>query len=262
MTATYTYTRMWHPSRVEFAVLVMGYVDLHAHFLPALDDGSPDLATSMAMLRGLAGVGFERVTATPHQYANRYLPERGQIDTMFTLVRESAAADGIRLELSLAAENMWDDVFHGRWPDGSFPRYDGGKSFLFEIRPEELPLNFERNLFQLQVKGYRPVMAHPERYAPFWNDFERLERIGEAGCALLVDLGALTGYHGPRQQKAGRRLVESGVAHAVASDAHNVQDVEVAREGIEWIRKKLGLDAVTRLCDENPRRLLAGQAPD
>jgi protein-tyrosine phosphatase len=250
------------PSRVEFAVRVMGYVDLHAHFLPALDDGSPDLATSMAMLRGLAELGYERVTATPHQYAHRYLPQKAQIDTMFDLVRQTAAADGVALELSLAAENMWDDVFHGRWPDGSFPRYDGGKAFLFEVRPEELPLNFEKGLFQLQVKGYRPVMAHPERYAPFWNDPARLERIAEAGCALLVDLGALTGYHGRHQQKAGRRLVESGLAHAVATDAHNLHDVEVAREGIDWIRKKLGLDAVTRLCDENPRRLLAGQAPD
>jgi protein-tyrosine phosphatase len=239
----------------------MGYVDLHAHFLPALDDGSPDLATSMAMLRGLTAVGYERVTATPHQYAHRYLPDRQQIDTMFDLVRQTAAAEGLTLALSLAAENMWDDVFHGRWPDGSFPRYDGGKAFLFEIRPEEVPLNFENNLFQLQLKGYRPVMAHPERYAAFWSDPERLERIAEAGCALLVDLGALTGYHGGRQQKAGRRLVESGLAHAVASDAHNLKDVDVAREGIEWIRKKLGLDAVTRLCDENPRRLLAGQTP-
>ncbi len=240
----------------------MGYVDLHAHFLPALDDGSPDLTTSMAMLRGLAEVGYERVTATPHQYAHRYLPEREQIATMFDLVQQTALADAIPIALSLAAENMWDDVFHGRWADGSFPRYDGGKAFLFEVRPEELPLQFENGLFQLQVKGYRPVMAHPERYAPFWSDPARLERIAEAGCALLVDLGALTGYHGRHQQKAGRKLVESGLAHAVATDAHNLHDVEVAREGIDWIRKRLGLDAVTRLCDENPRRLLAGQAPD
>jgi protein-tyrosine phosphatase len=239
----------------------MGYVDLHAHFLPALDDGSPDLATSMAMLKGLAAVGYERVTATPHQYAHRYLPDRAQIDSAYALVSQNAAADGIALGLSLAAENMWDDVFHGRWPDASFPRYDGGKSFLFEIRPEEVPLHFEKGLFALQVKGYLPVMAHPERYAAFWKDPERLERIAEAGCALLVDLGALTGYHGKHQEKAGRKLVESGLAHAVASDAHNLHDVEVARAGIEWIRKKLGLDAVTRLCDENPRRILAGQPP-
>jgi protein-tyrosine phosphatase len=240
----------------------MGYVDLHAHFLPALDDGSPDLATSVAMLRGMAAIGYERVTATPHQYAHRFLPALPQIDEAFASVREAARAEGIALELSLAAENMWDDVFHARWADASFPRYDGGKAFLFEVRPEELPLNFERSLFQLQVKGFRPVMAHPERYAPFWSDHARLERIAEAGCALLVDLGALTGYHGHRQQKAGRKLVESGLAHAVASDAHNVKDVEVARAGIDWIRKKLGLDAVTRLCDENPRRILSGLAPD
>jgi protein-tyrosine phosphatase len=240
----------------------MGYVDLHAHFLPALDDGSPDLDTSLAMLRGLADIGYERVTATPHQYAHRYLPERAAIDAAFATVSARARAASIPLALSLAAENMWDEVFHGRWGDGSFPRYDGGTAFLFELRPNEPPVNFEPMLFQLQLKGYRPVMAHPERYAVFWDDPERLERIAAAGCALLVDLGALTGYHGRHQMKAGRKLVESGLAHAVASDAHGLHDVEVAREGIEWIRKKLGLDAVTRLCDENPRRILAGQVPE
>jgi protein-tyrosine phosphatase len=240
----------------------MGYVDLHAHVLPALDDGSTDLATSVTMLRALAEAGWSHVTATPHQYAGRYLPERAQIDAAFAQVRGAAAEAALELELSLAAENMWDDVFFSRWGDASFPRYDGGKAFLFELRPQDVPLGFERQLFELQVKGFRPVMAHPERYLAFWSDEDRLERIAEAGCALLVDLAALAGYHGGKQQKIARRLVERGLAHAAASDVHTPDDVAQAVEGIAWIRKKMGLAGVTRLCEENPRRILAGLAVD
>jgi protein-tyrosine phosphatase len=239
----------------------MGFVDLHAHFLPALDDGSPDLETSMAMLRGLADLGYERVTATPHQLAHRFMPTYEAIDTAFATVDAERARQGIGLALSRAAENMWDDVFFSRVAEASFPRYDGGPAFLFELRLEMLPPHLDDVLFRLQTRGLRPVLAHPERYVPFQKAPDRLEALADRGIGLLVDLGALTGHHGRHQEKAARRLVESGVAHAVASDAHNREDVKIAGEAIAWIRRKLGLAAVSRLCDENPRRLLAGEPP-
>ena len=121
----------------------MGFVDLHAHVLPALDDGSPDLATSLGMLKSLAAVGYERITATPHQKAAQFLPTREQIDVAHAETKNALAEAGVKLELGLAAENYWDDVFYSRWSDGSFPRYDGGKAFLFEIRPEDAPPRFQ-----------------------------------------------------------------------------------------------------------------------
>jgi protein-tyrosine phosphatase len=238
----------------------MGYVDLHAHMLPAVDDGAPDLETGLAMLRGLQALGYERVTATPHQYAGRYMPALAAIDAAHAQLTAAAREHGLGIELGLGAENMWDDVFCSRWSDGSFPRYDAGRAFLFEIRPQDVPLGFEQQVFQLQVKGYRPVMAHPERYVAFWTDEARLELLADAGCALLVALAALAGYHGARQQKAARHLIERKLAHAVATDVHSPDDVRQAAEGLAWIRKKMGLAAVTRLCDENPRRILTGDA--
>jgi protein-tyrosine phosphatase len=233
----------------------MGYVDLHSHVLPALDDGSPDPGTTLTMLRGLAAMGFERVVATPHQKAAQFLPDWTQV---------TAALDRTRAEspipVSLAAENYWDSVFFERSRDLSFPRYDGGRAFLFEIPTEDLPVRFEATLFDLCVKGLLPVMAHPERYRPFWDDRDTLARIGENVC-LVVDLGAVAGYHGWRVGRVARALVADGLAHACASDAHTPGDLRLAAEGIAWIKKKLGPEAVTRLLDENPRRILAGEMP-
>jgi protein-tyrosine phosphatase len=239
----------------------LGFDDLHSHVLPALDDGAPDLATGMAMLRGLEMIGFDRVSATPHQKASQFMPTREAIDAAYTSTKDALARAGSKLSLGLAAENYWDDVFFERTQDGSLPRYDGGRSFLFEIPPPEAPPRFEDGLFRLGVKGWLPVMAHPERYQSFWGDVDRLAHIGES-VALVVDLGALAGYHGWKVGRVARALVKAGIIHAAASDVHTPDDVRVAAEGIAWIKKKLGPDAVTRLLDENPRRILAGELPD
>lgn len=235
----------------------MGFVDLHAHVLAAVDDGAPDLATGSAMLRGLHAVGFERVCATPHQKSAQFLPALDAIQR----AHADLVAQGPQVAVSLAAENFWDEVFHARWKDGSFPRYDGGRAFLFEIHPQEIPVRFEENLFQFAVRGFLPVMAHPERYRGFYGDLDRLRRIG-AQVALVVDLGALAGYHGWKAGRVARRLVADRIAHAAASDVHSPEGVRAAAEGIAWIRKKLGEAAVNRLLADNPRCILAGELPE
>ena len=81
-------------------------------------------------------------------------------------------------------------------------------------------------------------------------------------CAFVVDLGAVGGFHGGREKKAARHLLERGLATAVATDAHRVGDLQQAAEGLRWIDKKLGHAAVTRLFDHAPRAILAGELPD
>jgi protein-tyrosine phosphatase len=239
----------------------MGYIDLHSHVLPALDDGAPDIETSMTMLRALIGMGYEVVTATPHQKASQYLAPLEEIRAAHEAARTRLAAAGLPLRLSLAAENFWDDVLFERWRQKTIPSYDDGRAFLFEISPAELPVHFEDTLFEMAVGGKLPVMAHPERYRPFWSDPDRLARLGRQ-VALVVDLGAIAGYHGWREKGMARRLVSDRIAHAVASDVHAPSDARVAGEGIRWIHRKLGADAVRRLLDENPRAILSGELPD
>jgi protein-tyrosine phosphatase len=236
----------------------MGFVDLHSHVLHALDDGSPNLATSLTMLGGLSAIGFEEVCATPHQKAGQFLPDLQHVSRTYDAVVEAIAG---RVKLHLAAENMWDDVFFERSQAGTIPSYDGGDAFLFELRPSELPLGLTDHLFRLRMAGKLPVMAHPERYQQLCKDPDLIDRLRRE-VAFVVDLGAIAGYHGKHEHKHARRLVEEGIAHAVASDAHTPEDVGRAAEGIAWIKKRLGPAAVTRLLDDNPRSILAAELPD
>lgn len=236
----------------------MGFVDLHSHVLHGLDDGSPDLATSLAILEGLAAIGFSEVCATPHQKAGQYLPELARCAETFGAVD---AAQAGRVRMHLAAENMWDDVFFERTRTDAVPSYGGGPAFLFELRPTEVPVGLVDHLFRLRMAGKAPVMAHPERYHALWTDDDLLARI-RAQAALVVDLGAVAGYHGKKEQRVARRLLEEGLAHAAASDAHSPADIGRAAEGLAWIKKRLGDRALARLLDEHPRAILAGDLPE
>jgi protein-tyrosine phosphatase len=237
----------------------MGFVDLHSHVLPALDDGVRDLDEAVALVRQLGRLGFEVVCATPHQKVGAFVPSREAIDRAHAEVSARVAGEGITLKLG--AENFWDELFAERWPSGAQPTYTGGRAFLFEINTQVAPPRLEDTLFRIRVGGLLPVVAHPERYAPFAGAFARYEALART-AALLVDLGALDGAHGARECTAARKLVESGLAHAAASDVHSLADTRAAAAGMAWIRKRKGEAALRRLCDENPRRILAGELPD
>lgn len=238
----------------------MSFVDLHSHILPGLDDGASDAAASLNMLRGLAALGFDTICATPHQKDGQFMPSAEAIRTAHQATTAAATQAGLPVRIPLAAENMWDSVFFERLGHNRVPAYDEGPAFLVEFRVHELPLGLVDQVFRLRVEGKLPVIAHPERYQPLWQTPDLVERLATQ-CAMVVDLGAVAGYHGRRQARMARSMLKNGTAHAAASDAHSPADVGVAAEGMAWIRKKLGESALRRLLDEAPRQILAGVHP-
>jgi protein-tyrosine phosphatase len=237
------------------------YVDLHAHYLPALDDGAKDREMSLRMVRAIAALGFSDLYATPHQRAGMFMPERTAIADAFRTATEDARAAGVTAQLGLGAENFWDDVLHRRIQARSIPAYGDSVAFLFEVNPQLMPPALENELFNLRVAGLLPVMAHPERYVAIQRDIGLAERIGRH-AVMMIDLGALDGAHGRVEKKTARRLVLEGLAHAAASDIHRPEDQTNVAAGMAWIRKQLGGAALDTLLDDNPRRLLAGEMPE
>lgn len=212
------------------------------------------------MLKGLAALGFDTVCATPHQKTGQFLPSLAAIQVAHTSTALALTEAGVRLRLPLAAENMWDSTLYERMAQDRIPSYDGGPAFLVEFPPAMLPVGLSERIFDLRRRGRLPVIAHPERYVPLWSSPDQLDALRNE-CALVVDLAALAGHHGRKQGKAARRYLEEGLVHAVASDIHSPADLRGAAEGMAWIKKRLGDRALTRLLDEAPRRILAGEHP-
>jgi protein-tyrosine phosphatase len=237
----------------------MGFVDLHSHVLYGVDDGATDEPTAIAMLDGLAALGITEQCVTPHQKSSQYLPSWERIAASLAAVERARKPE--HPTLRLGAESMWDDVFIRRVNEDQIPYYRDTPAFLVEVPPPLFPPGMVDVLFKLRLRRKVPVLAHPERYQPLWDDdglAQSLRRV----CAFVVDLGAVAGFHGKREARAARHLLETGIACAVASDAHQIGDLQQAAAGLAWIEKKLGHAAVVRLFDHAPRTILAGELPD
>lgn len=239
---------------------VAHYIDLHCHILPGLDDGAPDLSTSMDMLEALVDLGFAEVCATPHQRNGLFIPTAEAIAAAVARLRPEAQAKHPDFRLRLGAENFWDEIFIERLRNHSLPCYDGQRAFLFEVNPVLLPPRLEEALFEIRLGGQLPVMAHPERYLAVQRDLAFAETLGRQ-AALVVDLEAVDGSSNRAETKTARRLVEDGLAVAVASDLHSPDSKATVAGGMAWIRKRKGADTLARLLEENPRRILAGELP-
>jgi protein-tyrosine phosphatase len=240
-------------------VSAMGFVDLHSHVLYGVDDGATDEAAATAMLDGLAALGITEQCVTPHQKSGQYLPSRDEIATSLAAVERIRRPSHPRLRLG--AESMWDDVFIRRVANDTIPYYENTSAFLVEIPPPLMPPGMIDQLFRMRLKDKVPVLAHPERYQPLWGNDE-LARSLRRVCAFVVDLGAVAGFHGKRETRAARHLLETGIACGVASDLHRVGDLQQVAAGLAWIDKKLGHAALVRLFDHAPRAILAGELPE
>jgi Capsular polysaccharide biosynthesis protein len=239
---------------------VAQYIDLHCHLLPGLDDGAPDLATSMEMLQALADLGFAEICATPHQRNGLFIPTSEAIARALDAFQSEAKTHHPSVRIRLGAENFWDEILIERLRMHNVPCYDGRRAFLFEVNPMLPPPRLEEALFEIRLGGCLPVMAHPERYLSVQRDSGFAETICKQ-AALVVDLEAVAGTHNRAETKAARRLVEDGFAHAAASDMHSPDSKDAVADGIEWISKHLGAAGLTQLLEENPRRILGGELP-
>jgi protein-tyrosine phosphatase len=239
---------------------VAQYIDLHCHLLPGLDDGAPDLETSLEMLAALMELGFTEICATPHQRNGLFIPPPEAISAALAQLRDEVKKKHVAVEIRRGAENYWDEIFLQRLRSHTVPCYDGQRAFLFEVNPVTLPPRLEEALFEIRIGGKLPVMAHPERYLAVQRDPAFTEVLGRQ-AALVVDLEAVAGTQNRGETKAARRLVEEGLAHAVASDMHSPDTRDAVGDGIDWIRKHCGGAAIARLLEEHPRRILAGELP-
>lgn len=239
----------------------MPFVDLHSHYLPGIDDGVRTFDEGLELVRNLASIGFGTVMATPHIRTAMFENRKPGVTRAHAEFVDKAQTQSDELpELGLGAEHYFDDVFWGLFQRGEAVPYPGGKAALVELPRERIPVGLAQCFFQMRVKGVHPVLAHPERYRPFFKKSEGVEALVQSGALPLLDLMSLTGKYGRRPRKAAERLLDEGLYYAACSDAHRPKDVKVVEKAIATLRKRVGDAEAEALLDANPRRILAGNA--
>jgi protein-tyrosine phosphatase len=244
-----------------------GFVDLHCHCIPAVDDGVRSLDESLALLRGLRAIGFETVVATPHMrpalWDNLAAPLRAAFEPVRAAVESGREAGEPLPALELSAEHFFDDVIYGRLLKGEGLPYRAGRSLLIEFAYEALPVNLPARLFDLRMKRLRPVVAHPERYEPFWKKpGAAAQSMRKAGGVLLLDVAALVGKYGRKAMNTAEALVEEGAYYAACTDSHRPEDVPAMADAIAKLRTMAGEEEIDRMLRRGPREILEGRIFD
>jgi tyrosine-protein phosphatase YwqE len=200
--------------------------DIHSHILPGIDDGSPDIATSLKLVKGLYDLGYRRLVATPHIIGDFYRNNPIIINRELERLKNACAEAGIDIELSAAAEYMLDDYFLQilKQKDQILPVYQN--LILTELLYTVMPMNVNEIVFEIITAGYKPILAHPERYFYYHRDFDEYFRLKELGFLLQVNLLSLTGYYGPPVAKAAKFIFENGLADFVGTDMHHLRHLE------------------------------------
>ena len=238
----------------------MGYIDLHCHPLPGLDDGVRTPEDGVALLVALAKAGFDTVVATPHVRSGIWDNRRNTRDAAHAILGaalDAARAKGEPLpELLLAGEHMFDDVLKDLLQKGEALTYPGSGAVLVEFPYEDIPLRVELQMWRMQRAGVRPVLAHPERYVPVQRSHDRFEELAGAGAWALLDVMSLIGAYGRRAQDAAERILKANAYVAACTDAHKPADVPKVIEAIDVLKKRVGAQGVERLFIEGPKKIL------
>ncbi len=195
--------------------------DIHSHILPGIDDGSPDLNTSLKLIQGLYALGIRKSIATPHIIGDMYRNTPDTINTALEKVKVACKKAGIKMELSAAAEYMLDDYFMELLKKKS-PLLTLHKNILLtEISYSTPPANLDLITSRIISEGYKPVLAHPERYFFYHRNYDQYYRLKEMGFHLQVNLLSLTGYYGSGVKKAAKFIMKNNLATLVGTDLHH-----------------------------------------
>lgn len=195
-------------------------VDLHCHLLPAIDDGPPDIETSLEMANQAVHDGIRTIVATPHVNL-QYDTDESAIAESLEELREALIREGVELSVLPGAE-----IALARLPGLNDAELRslclGGSSCVLVESPYTTAGEFiEESVFNLQARGFRPLLAHPERCPEFQRDIERLERLVSRGAVCSLTAGSLAGQFGQRARRFAHQLLEAGLGHNLSSDAHD-----------------------------------------
>jgi len=209
---------------LDFSVLK---TDIHSHFIPGIDDGSPDMETTISLIKEMQGLGFKKVITTPHVMSDFYKNSSDIILKGLTDIRSELKVQNINMEIEAAAEYYIDYDFEQKIGKEKFLTF-GDNYILVELSFMEAPKNLFDIIFKLQLEGYKVVLAHPERYAFFtMDDYEELVN---RGVLLQINWLSIIGYYSPQIEQKTKDLIAADMVSFIGSDCHNMNHAELYKK--------------------------------
>jgi protein-tyrosine phosphatase len=204
-----------------------GFVDIHSHLLPGIDDGAKEMNETIALLQKMSSYGIKHFITTPHVLGNVYPNTPKIIKQQLQLVQDELFKRNLTdLFIQAAAEYMIDERFIEILEKEQLLTLKDNL-VLVEMSYYSPPLQLYDVLFQLQLKGYKPILAHPERYFSYHHDFQSYYKLKNAGCLFQLNLLSLTEHYGKYVQNITKKLLQENLYDFVGSDTHHLNHLEL-----------------------------------
>lgn len=204
-------------------------VDIHSHILPGIDDGSPDLETSVRFVKSLTELGFNQLIATPHILKELYPNSKETITKARQGLQTALNQANISTKLGSGAEYMIDQDFNLNEELCALDH----KHILIEMSYLSESPGISQTIFDLEIKGFKPVLAHPERYTFYFKDRSRLKRFKEKGCLLQLNLLSVLGYYGKEVKQLAELLLKERMYDLAGTDLHHDKHLLTLTEAVQ-----------------------------
>ncbi len=239
------------------------YTDLHCHMLPGIDDGARDLDQALAMARLAVADGIRTVVTTPHHLNGVYVNRAAEVLEQVAAFREALLAEGIGLKVLPGAELHLVPELPRELAEGhALTVAQRGKAALVELPVHTVPMGAEHILEQILCQGITPIIAHPERNSQLRQDPDILAEWVAMGCLGQITAQSCTGQFGPPVRESARIMVQRGLVHIVASDAHrDRRRIPQLSEGQAQIAEWTNADTARLLAEIVPEAIANGENP-
>lgn len=200
------------------------HVDFHSHLLPGIDDGAKTIDDSLQLIRDMQKLGFEQLITTPHVMKNVWDNTSDKILDNLSQTQTALEQNQIKTPLTAAAEYLMDGDFIELFQNEKLLTLKDNH-VLVEMSYINPPIQLYDILFDLQVAGYKPVLAHPERYLFYHKNFSEYQKLKHAGCSFQLNLLSVIGYYGVGVADTAKTLLKKDMIDFAGSDVHHQHHV-------------------------------------
>jgi protein-tyrosine phosphatase len=237
-------------------------IDLHCHLLPGIDDGSKDLAMSLAMARMAVADGINTIACTPHILPGVYNNNGTAIRRAAARLAESIAEAAIPISLVTGADVHIAPDLGAQLGDGRALTLNDSRYLLLEPPHHVLPPRLEDLIFGLQAAGYVPILTHPERLSWVERHYDLIRRLVSSSVLMQITAGSVMGRFGRRPRYWAERMLDEGLCHLLATDAHNTeQRAPRMADARDFVAQRLGDDEAINLVLRRPQGILKNLSP-
>jgi len=233
-------------------------VDIHSHILPGVDDGPESMEESIQMLINSVESGVDTVVATSHLLPGEYMKPTSLINQLTQELQENAKQENILIKIVKGRECYLTPEIYDYEKDPKNLSINNKKYLLTEMPFGEIPDYVNEMIFELQVKGIVPIIAHVERYFDVISNPNRILELIHSGCIIQVNAGSFFGKYGQKAKATAKILMEHKMIHVIASDMHSSNSLTLG-EAFTEIENMVGKEEATKLFEVRPRAIVEGK---